>query len=149
MTISDIHIISLKQYADARGYLFEIFRSDTLPEGFLPEMGYISVTHPGVARGPHEHRDQTDGFAFLDGEYELHLWENRPGMPEAHEILKVGEINPCFVTIPPGVVHAYRNVCDKDAFVINLPNRLYAGKDRKEPVDEIRHESDPSSRFQL
>jgi hypothetical protein len=33
--------------------------------------------------------------------------------------------------------------------VINCPNALYAGRDYKEPVDEIRHEIDPDSRFKV
>ncbi len=115
----------------------------------MPEMGYVSYTHPGVSRGPHEHREQSDGFAFVDGSYELHLWENRPGFAEAAEVLRVGEDNPVFVIVPPGVVHGYRNVGDRDAFVFNVPDKLYAGRGRSEPVDEIRHESDADSRFQL
>jgi dTDP-4-dehydrorhamnose 3,5-epimerase len=139
----------IKRYEDQRGWLVELFRSDSLPEGFEPAMGYLSVTHPGISRGPHEHVDQTDGFLFFDGEYELHLWENRPGAGENHEIHAVGRNNPVFVTVPPGVVHAYRNVGADEAFVINIPNRLYAGLNRAEPVDEIRHEDDTSSRFQM
>lgn len=139
----------LRRYSDHRGWLVELFRDDSLPEGFHPAMGYLSVTHPGVARGPHEHAHQTDGFLFFDGEYDLYLWENRPGHSEAAHVIRVGESNPVFVTVPPGVVHAYRNVGDRDAFVVNLPDRLYAGVNRAEPVDEIRHEDDPESRFQL
>jgi dTDP-4-dehydrorhamnose 3,5-epimerase len=50
--------------------------------------------------------------------------------------------------VPPGVVHAYRNVGDDDAFVLNFPDRLYAGKNKAEPVDEIRHE-ETDSEFKL
>lgn len=140
---------ALGRFEDERGWLSELYREDELPDGFLPVMGYLSVTKPGVARGPHEHREQTDGFAILDGEYELHLWENRPGLPEAHEVHNVGTANPVLVIVPPGVVHAYRNVGGRDAFVLNFPNQLYAGRGRKEPVDEIRHEDDESSRFRM
>jgi dTDP-4-dehydrorhamnose 3,5-epimerase len=112
-------------------------------------MGYFSCTKPGVARGPHEHADQTDGFIFFDGDYDLHLWENRDGEPENYEVIRVGKGNPVFVTVPPGVVHAYRNVGESDAFVINVPDRLYAGWGKKDPVDEIRHENDETSRFKL
>ena len=40
----------LKRFIDARGWLTELFRDDELPEGFSPTMGYLSLTHPGVAR---------------------------------------------------------------------------------------------------
>ncbi len=112
-------------------------------------MSYLSVTLPGVARGPHEHVHQTDLFVFLDGEYELHVWENREGEMPAHEIHAVGATNPMAAWVPPGVVHAYRNVGDAPAFVLNFPDQLYAGEGRREPVDEIRHEDDEDSRFQF
>lgn len=139
----------MKRFSDPRGWLIELFRDDELPEGFKPTMGYVSATLPGVSRGPHEHEDQTDGFVFLFGKMELHLWENRPGRPEIAEVHLVGEENPCFVTVPPGVVHAYKNVGDTDALVLNFPDRLYAGWGKKEPVDEIRHEDESESRFKL
>jgi dTDP-4-dehydrorhamnose 3,5-epimerase len=60
-----------------------------------------------------------------------------------------GEQKPQAVIVPAGVVHAYRNVGNIQGWVINLPNRLYAGNGRKEAVDEIRHESDPHSPFKL
>lgn len=144
-----VTIESLTSYSDQRGWLVEVFRSDTFPANFADAMGYISYTLPGVARGPHEHEFQTDLFIFLDGEYELTLWENRPGEPESKEIHNVGKENPCRVFVPPGVVHAYKNVGKSVAFVLNFPDKLYAGKNKSEPVDEIRHESDPKSRFKL
>ncbi len=147
--IEGVIIRQLNRYNDSRGWLSEIYRDDELPEGFKPAMSYLSVTRPGVARGPHEHVDQTDLFAFLDGSYELFLWENRPGKPAQAEVHRVGSENSVVVFVPPGVVHAYRNVGDRDAFVVNLPNQLYAGQGKKEPVDEIRHEADPDSPFKL
>ncbi|HRK20871.1 MAG TPA: WxcM-like domain-containing protein [Fimbriimonadaceae bacterium] len=144
-----VRIVPLKKYADSRGWLTELFRDDELPDGFRPAMGYLSVTLPGVARGPHEHVHQTDCFAFLSGTFELILWENRAGRPAERHSLYVGENNPAVIFVPPGVVHAYRNVGDSDAFVLNFPDRLYAGPGKSEPVDEIRHEGDPDSPFQM
>lgn len=146
--IDGVVIRPLKRYDDARGWLSELFRADELPEGFAPAMAYVSVTHPGVARGPHEHRDQVDGFCFLSGSYRLTLWENRPDRPSRREAYEVGEANPVFVMVPAGVVHAYENIGAEDAYVLNFPNQLYAGWGRKEPVDEIRHE-EIDSEFQL
>jgi dTDP-4-dehydrorhamnose 3,5-epimerase len=147
--IEGVVIIPLKKYQDQRGWLVELFRNDELPERFRPAMSYLSVTHPGIARGPHEHEYQCDAFAFIDGEYELYLWENREGREDIAEVHKVGRDNPVTVLVPPGVVHAYRNVGDQDAFVLNFPDTLYAGWGKKEPVDEIRHENDPDSKFKL
>jgi dTDP-4-dehydrorhamnose 3,5-epimerase len=158
----------LNKYSDQRGWLMEVFRDDELPEGFEPAMSYLSVTKPGVARGPHEHVHQTDLFVFLDGAYELHLWDSRNpggepvpmaamgsfesvdlGPQEPYLMLQVGAENPVAVFVPPGVVHAYRNVGDKDAFVLNYPDKLYAGHGKKEPVDEIRHEEREDAKYRL
>ena len=146
--IPGVVIKELSKFTDERGWLMELFRDDELPEGFDPAMAYLSVTKPGVARGPHEHDHQTDGFVFLNGEYELCLWENRDGQEERFETHKVGSENPVLVFVPPGVVHAYKNVGKEEAFVLNFPDKLYAGEGKKEPVDEIRHE-DFDSKFKL
>ena len=139
---------SLQRYDDRRGWLTELFREDELPEGYTPAMGYVSMTRPGVARGPHEHRDQTDGFAFISGLFEITLWENRPGRERFKWVLRAGEAEPIFLIVPPGVVHAYKNVGESDGLVFNFPDQLYAGKGRAEPVDEIRHE-EIDSEFKL
>lgn len=138
----------LKRNADSRGWLTELFRSDELPQGFEPTMGYVSLTYSGVARGPHEHRAQSDGFAFISGRFEITLWENRPGRDRIKEVIIAGEENPLFLIVPPGVVHGYRNTGTTDALVFNFPDRLYAGQRKSEPVDEIRHE-ESASEFKL
>jgi dTDP-4-dehydrorhamnose 3,5-epimerase len=146
--IPGVIIKSLRKFTDSRGWLIELFRDDELPEGFKPVMGYVSLTHPGVARGPHEHRDQTDGFAFLNGKYEVTLWENRPDREHVKQVILAGEDNPLFLVVPPGVVHAYRNVGESGGTVLNFPDQLYAGRGKKEQVDEIRHE-EIDSEFKL
>lgn len=142
----------LKRYVDGRGWLVELFRQDELAKDDRPRMGYISETLPGVARGPHEHADQSDYFAFLGpGDFKLYLWDARRNSPTFghRQAVVVGESNMQAVLIPPGVVHAYRNVGDRPGWVINCPNRLYAGEGRREPVDEIRHEDAADSPFVL
>ena len=138
----------LKRHTDSRGWLMELYRDDDLPPGFDPTMGYLSLTHPGVARGPHEHREQSDGFVFQSGTFEITLWENRAGRERIKRVIVAGEDNPLFLVVPPGVVHAYRNAGEGDAIVLNFPDRLYAGHGKTGPVDEIRHE-DINSEFKL
>ena len=105
-------------------------------------MGYLSLTHSGIARGPHEHTHQTDLFVFFDGGFRLYLWDTRKDSPSCGHrcAVDLGRAEPAAVLVPPGVVHAYRNIGSSDAFILNCPNRLYAGEHRAEPVDEIRHE---------
>lgn len=142
----------LKKYHDARGWLCELYRNDELPAEYHPVMGYLSVTEAGIERGPHEHVTQADCFAFLGpSTFRLYLWDNRPASPTygVHETADVGQDTPTLVIIPPGVVHAYRNIGTIPGVVLNCPNQLYKGTNRAEPVDEIRHEEDPHSPFHL
>ena len=150
--IKGIVIHQLKRYDDSRGWLMELFRQDELAPEFHPVMSYISMTRPGVTRGPHEHADQADCFCFIGpSTFRLYLWDNRKDSPSYghRSILDLGENEPAMVLVPKGVVHAYRNIGEVDGIVYNAPNRLFAGQDRKEPVDEIRHEDDPNSSFKL
>jgi dTDP-4-dehydrorhamnose 3,5-epimerase len=115
-------------------------------------MTYVSQTLPGVTRGPHEHQDQTDGFAFIGpSDFRLFLWDIRPHSATRGQrtVVVVGASNPMAVWIPPGVVHAYRNIGDVPGLVFNGPNRLYAGWAKREPVDEIRHEDAEPNRFSM
>lgn len=148
--IKDLVIKNLNKYEDERGWLSEIWRVDE--SNFRPEMGYVSVTKPGVVRGPHEHKFQADGFVFLGpGNFKLYLWDNRKQSETFEEKMEieVGENNPIFVIVPPGVVHGYQCISDVDAFCINLPDKLYKGQNKQEEVDEIRHEQDPGSIFKI
>lgn len=142
----------LQRYNDSRGWLCELFREDELDPQFYPAMAYISMTEPGVARGPHEHRDQADYFCFLGpSNFKLFLWDNRQGSPtfRNRQAVVVGTDNPQAVIVPVGVVHAYKNVGTDPGIVFNCPNRLYRGRGRSEPVDEIRHENVAGSEFLL
>jgi dTDP-4-dehydrorhamnose 3,5-epimerase len=150
--IEGVAIRPLRFYHDARGWLVELFRQDELEQPWWPVMTYVSQTLPGVTRGPHEHVDQTDGFAFVGpSDFRVFLWDIRAGSPTQgrRAVIVVGESNPTAVWIPPGVVHAYRNIGKVPGLVFNAPNRLYAGWGKKEPVDEIRHEDEGSGRFPM
>ncbi|MHB8902821.1 MAG: dTDP-4-dehydrorhamnose 3,5-epimerase family protein [Thermoguttaceae bacterium] len=137
-------------HRDSRGWLAELFRFDELPPGFQPLMAYASQTLPGAARGPHEHRYQTDLFAcFGPGELRLVAWDARSDSPTVgnRTSLVMGSSSPLIVLIPPGVVHGYRNEGNEPALVFNAPDRLFAGAGRREPIDEIRHEDNPLNPF--
>ncbi|HEX5445787.1 MAG TPA: dTDP-4-dehydrorhamnose 3,5-epimerase family protein [Pirellulales bacterium] len=143
---------ALNRYRDPRGWLVELYRHDELAAGDRPVMGYVSETLPGVARGPHEHVDQSDYFAFLGpGDFKLYLWDAREASAtfRHRQTAVVGESNCQAVLIPPGVVHAYKNVGERPGWVINCPNRLYAGEGRQQPVDEIRHEDQVDTLYVL
>jgi len=151
LAIKGVLLARVQIYTDHRGWLIETFRADWLknPDG-LPVMGYVAMTLPGVIRGPHEHRFQTDWFAFLGpSDFQIFLWDNRQSSVSfnTHLQLQLGEKEPALLIVPPGVVHAYKNIGVKPGLVYNYPNQLYRGNNRTEEPDEIRYETDPQKRF--
>ncbi len=148
--INGIIIKPLIKHEDNRGWLIELFRKDIISE-ITPAMCYISLTYPEVVRGPHEHLEQTDYFCFFSSTFKLILWDNRKDSSTYGNkmSLKAGENDPKIVIVPPGVVHAYKNIGNKAGMVVNFPDKLYAGWGRKEKVDEVRYENDPNSPFKV
>lgn len=151
-TIADVVWKPLNFYRDSRGWLTELFRNDDVPAEYRPVMAYVSMTDPGVARGPHEHVEQADYFCFIGpGVFRVYLWDARKESPTFghREVKDVGDAAPFALIVPPGVVHAYKNVSAVSGIVFNAANTLYAGEGRKgwrgpkgspDYVDEIRHE---------
>ena len=150
--IEGVIIEKLIKFSDERGYLVETFRIDNLPKEIRPMMSYISYTKPGITRGPHEHKEQTDIFCFMGpGNFKIKLWDNREESDNYGNCLEVigGKDNPIRVVVPPGVVHGYKNMSPEvDGMVLNYPDKLYRGWGKKEEVDEIRHE-DKEDEFYL
>lgn len=145
--ISGVLIRKFSQFHDPRGWLSELYRLDEAGE-YRPVMVYLSVTNPGFTRGPHEHREQTDYFCFM-GAFTLYLWDNRKDSPTYGKKAVIENADKLIVTVPPGVVHAYRNSGDAEGTVLNFPDRLYAGWGKKDEVDEVRYENDPASPFRV
>ena len=150
--IEGVEIKTLQPFRDSRGWLMELFRQDEMATDNFPVMAYVSETNPNVTRGPHEHVDQADFFAFVGpGNFDLYLWDSRPDSPSygAKKKVRCGEAAPVSVVVPAGVVHAYQNIGPDKGWVFNAPNRLYAGYGKKSPVDEIRHENDENSPYRI
>ncbi len=150
--IEGVVIEGLIKFSDERGFLVETLRVDNLPDNLQPVMSYVSYTRPGIARGPHEHKKQTDIFCFMGpGNFRIKLWDNRRESKTYGNYVDAigGEDNAIRVIVPPGVVHGYKNISKEvDGMVINYPDKLYRGWNRKEEVDEIRHE-DKEDEFYL
>lgn len=140
--IDGVLIKKFDKYKDSRGWLTEIFRRDE--SDHAPAMAYVSVTLPGVVRGPHEHRYQSDYFAFTGpGRFKVYLWDARDWSPTKGEkmVMEVGEDDPCSIIVPPGVIHAYKCTSDHPSWCVNMPDKLYRGINKKEDhIDEVRWE---------
>ena len=151
--IKGVIIEKLHKFYDERGFVAETFRIDNLPTEIRPVMSYISYTKQGITRGPHEHLKQTDIFCFIGpGDFKIKLWDNRKESKTYGNYMEFfgGKENPIRVVIPFGVVHGYKNISQfEDGIVINYPDQLFMGWDKKEQVDEIRYETDNQSPFKI
>ena len=142
--IEGVIVKKLTRFSDERGYLVETYRTDNLPNKLKPMMSYISYTKAGIARGPHEHEKQTDIFCFMGpGNFKIKLWDNRKNSKTFGNYTELigGKDSPLQVVVPPGVVHGYKNISEVEiGMVLNYPDKLYGGLNKKEKIDEIRYE---------
>jgi dTDP-4-dehydrorhamnose 3,5-epimerase len=124
--IEGVKAKKLKVIPDERGRLMEIFRCDD--ESFV-KFGqvYLSTTYPGVVKGWHYHKLQTDNIACVKGMLKLVLYDNRENSATKGEVNEffLGEHNPMLVQVPKGVYHGWKCVSESEAFVINCPTEPY------------------------
>ncbi|HZK66247.1 MAG TPA: dTDP-4-dehydrorhamnose 3,5-epimerase family protein [Chloroflexota bacterium] len=133
--IEGVKTKQLRVIPDERGFLMEMLRrDDEIFEGF--GQSYITATYPGVVKGWHFHRKQTDHFVCIRGMAKVVLYDSREDSPTHGQVQEffIGERNPLLVKIPPFVMHGFKAVGGEMAIIINIPTEPY---DYKEP-DEYR-----------
>lgn len=136
-----VFIKKLQLNHDNRGYLYECWRLDEFD--YEIRMSYVSFTRGGEKRGPHEHEFQTDMFIFPGpGLFDIYLWDAGLGA-DSRKILHYGADNPHLLIVPPGIVHGYWNRSLEHGLVINMPDELYKGYQKKENEDILRWEDSP------
>ena len=133
--IHGVNVKPLKIIADERGYLMEMMRAD---DPFFQRFGqsYVSVAYPGVVKGWHYHKVQTDHFVIVKGMMKVVLYDQRGDSPTKGLVNEffMGEKNPILVTIPPGVVHGMKGIGTEPAMLVNVPTEMY----RYDKPDEFR-----------
>lgn len=124
--IDGVVVKPLKVIADERGYLMEMMRKD---DPFFQRFGqtYVSVAYPGVVKGWHYHKIQTDHFVIVKGMMKVVLYDDREGSPTRGTVNEffMGEKNPILITIPPGVWHGMKGIGTEPAYLVNTPSEHY------------------------
>jgi len=116
----------LKQAADERGWLTEVFRSDWVEFKKFGQT-YVTACYPQVVKAWHMHKKQTDNMACIKGMMKLVLYDDRKNSKTKNEVneLIVGEKNLLLIQIPPLVWHGFKTISDDYALLLNVPTEVY------------------------
>ncbi len=133
--IKDVRTKPLKVIPDERGRLMEALRSDD--ELFIKfGQAYITTAYPGVVKGWHYHKIQTDHFVAIRGMFKVVLYDDRKDSPTRGEVNEffMGMHNPILLQIPPMVLHGFKAIGTEEAIMLNMPTEVY----RYDAPDEFR-----------
>ena len=131
--LQGIVVRPLETFADERGFLTEIFKSN-LKEIFEDEIvqANLSITYPGIIRAWHKHeRGQVDYFVVIKGAAKVCAYDDES--KELNEIFSTGN-KIQVVRMPGNYWHGIKAVGDEPTILIYFVNRQY---DPNNP-DEVR-----------
>ncbi|MCX5902517.1 MAG: dTDP-4-dehydrorhamnose 3,5-epimerase family protein [Proteobacteria bacterium] len=124
--IDGVKTKKLKVIPDERGRLMEMLRSD---DDLFIKFGqvYLTTAYPGVVKGWHYHRAQTDNMVVVKGMMKIVLYDARTASPTHGEVNEffMGDYNPLLLHIPPYVYHGFKCISVEEALVINCPTDVY------------------------
>jgi dTDP-4-dehydrorhamnose 3,5-epimerase len=131
--IEGVVVKNLRVIPDERGLLMEMMRCD---DPFFKKFGqvYLSVAYPGVVKGWHYHKKQTDHFTVVRGMLKVVLYDLREDSPTHGKVNEffMGEKNPILLVIPPMVVHGVKAIGGEAGYLVNCPDQAYAYDDPDE-----------------
>jgi dTDP-4-dehydrorhamnose 3,5-epimerase len=128
--IEGVLLSSLEPHADARGSLTEVFRASWLPSGGAMVQSNLSRSRPGVLRGLHFHREQSDLWVAVAGRAFVGLFDLREGSPThgvKAQLVLDAEADPAALFIPPGVAHGFH--ATTELTLLYMVDRSYTGDD--------------------
>ncbi|MEE8380820.1 MAG: dTDP-4-dehydrorhamnose 3,5-epimerase family protein [Thermodesulfobacteriota bacterium] len=140
--IEGVKTKKLKVIPDERGRLMEMLRSDD--ELFITfGQVYLTTAYPGVVKGWHYHKKQTDNMVVVKGMMKIVLYDAREGSATKGEVNEffMGIHNTILLQIPPFIFHGFKCIGEEEAMVINCPTETFNYDD----PDEFRvdpHEND-------
>lgn len=133
--IHDVRVRTLRKIPDERGYLMEMLRSDWDEYERFGQV-YVTAVYPGVVKGWHYHKIQTDHFICLHGMAKVVLYDGRTDSPTHGTINEffMGDQNPMLLKIPPLVMHGFKGISPEMTLIVNVPTELF----RYSEPDEFR-----------
>jgi len=124
--IEGVRTRKLRRIPDERGYLMEMLRSDWEEFQQCGQV-YVTAVYPGVVKGWHYHKLQTDYFICVAGMAKVVLYDSREDSPTHGEVNEffMGTQNPMLLVIPPGVMHGFKGISPELTLIVNVPTELY------------------------
>ena len=124
--IDGVKVKKLRVIPDERGRVMEILRADDETYKKFGQV-YMTTAYPGVVKGWHYHKVQTDNMTVVRGMMKIVLCDGRKDSPTFNEVNEffVGIHNPVLVTIPPYVYHGFKCMSEEEAIVVNVPTEPY------------------------
>lgn len=124
--IENVLISPLKKSCDERGMIMHMLKCDDPHFERFGEV-YFSTAYPGAVKGWHEHKEQVQFYAVVQGMIKLVLYDNRPKSKSFKELMEIfiGEDNYQLVRIPTGVINGFKNIGVKTAIVANCATVLH------------------------
>ena len=127
--IQGVYTVPLKVFGDTRGFFFETFRRNWIPEAREMVQGNCSFSAAGVLRGLHYHLKQADLWNVPIGLVRAVLYDFRSGSPTrgAAEIVELGQDNRLALYIPKGVAHGFLAL--RESYMTYLVDEFYDNTD--------------------
>ncbi len=101
--------------SDARGWLFELLKSETSGQIF------VSTTKPGMVRGNHYHDTKVEKFCLIKGKARISL---RKVNDVQRFDFDVDDAHIQVIDIPPGYTHSIQNTGNEDCIVLFWANEI-------------------------
>ncbi len=121
-----IQVEDLEKKSDERGWLIEVLGQESLrPDESFGQV-HVSVAVPGKVRGNHYHTRKLEWFCVPTGKGLLLLKDRLTGQEE--EVI-MGEDYLKTVKIVPNVIHAIKNIGDKEMVLIVYSNEMFDPED--------------------
>ena len=128
--IQGVQLAHLRAAEDERGSFRESFRRSWFPDVDWSELQQNhSISHAGVLRGLHFHRQQLDYWYPIAGLLRVGLVDLRQNSPSfrASAMLTLEAKAPRGLLIPPGVAHGF--FAESACALLYIVNRNYRGAD--------------------
>jgi len=141
VTIEGVYFKKLATNNDGRGSLTELW-SQPWGESENVEKDikhvYWNITHQGVIKGWHYHMETVSQYTCVIGKMQVVLVDVRESSSTRGQVNQflIGEHNPSFIRIPPGLLKAWKSL-NGDSVIVNLLNSANKDDNHKLPCDTM------------